>query len=362
MTINTRKVAFAGLASAGVLALLAGCGQAPASDGDAAPEATSDFLPCIVSDAGGFDDKSFNQSSYEGMKEAADELGVEMKEVESDTEDDYAPNITSLVDQGCNLIATIGFALADATSAAAEENPDVNFIMLDDSSIEADNVKPIIYDTAQAAFLAGYAAADYSKTGVVGTFGGMQFPTVTIFMDGFASGVAHYNEAKGKDVKVVGWDVAGQTGSFTGGFEANDTAKQLATTLIGQDADVLLPVGGPIFLSAIQAIADSGKDVAMLGVDADLYETADSGQELFLTSILKQMKSGVYDVVLSAGEDKFDATPYVGTLENDGVGIAPFHDFEDKVNDTLQAELDEIRAGIIDGSIDASSPSSPAAE
>ncbi|MET0932219.1 MAG: BMP family ABC transporter substrate-binding protein [Mycetocola sp.] len=358
MTIHTRKVAFAGLASAGVIALLAGCGQAPASNGDST-EAASDFLPCIVSDAGGFDDKSFNQSSYEGMQEAADELGVEMKEVESDTEDDYAPNITSLVDQGCNLIATIGFALADATAAAAEENPDVNFIMLDDSSIEADNVKPIIYDTAQAAFLAGYAAADYSKTGVVGTFGGMQFPTVTIFMDGFAQGVAYYNEAKGKDVKVVGWDVAGQTGSFTGGFEANDTAKQLATTLIGQDADVLLPVGGPIFLSAIQAIADSGKDVAMLGVDADLYETADSGQELFLTSILKQMKTGVYDVVLAAGEDNFDASPYVGTLENDGVGIAPFHDFEDKVNDTLQAELDEIKAGIIDGSIEASSPSSP---
>lgn len=361
MTINTRKVAFAGLATAGVIALLAGCGQAPASNGDPT-EAAPDFLPCIVSDAGGFDDKSFNQSSYEGMVQAAEELGVEMKEVESDTEDDYAPNITSLVDQGCDLIATIGFALADATAAAAEENPDVNFIMLDDSSIEADNVKPIIYDTAQAAFLAGYAAADFSTTGVVGTFGGMQFPTVTIFMDGFADGVAYYNEQKDAAVKVVGWDVAGQTGSFTGGFEANDTAKQLATTLIGQDADVLLPVGGPIFLSAIEAIADSGKEIAMIGVDADLYETADSGQELFLTSILKQMKSGVYDVVIAAGEGDFDATPYVGTLENDGVGIAPFHDFEDKVNDTLQAELDEIKAGIIDGSIEVTSPSSPAAE
>jgi basic membrane protein A len=358
LTILTRKAAFAGLASAGVIALLAGCGQAPASNSDST-EAASDFLPCIVSDAGGFDDKSFNQSSYEGLKEAAEKLGVKPKQVESDTEDDYAPNITSLVDQGCNLIATIGFALADATKAAAEENPDVNFIMLDDSSIELDNVKPIIYDTAQAAFLAGYAAADYSKTGVVGTFGGMQFPTVTIFMDGFADGVKYYNEQKGKDVKVVGWDVDGQTGSFTGGFEANDTAKQLATTLIGQDADVLLPVGGPIFLSAIEAIADSGKDVAMVGVDADLYETADSGQELFLTSILKQMKTGVYDVVLAAGEDKFDAAPYIGTLKNDGVGLAPFHDFEGKVNDTLQGELDDIKAGIVDGSIEVSSPSSP---
>ena len=125
---------------------------------------------------------------------------------------------------------------------------------------------------------------------------------------------------------------------------------------------MLLPVGGPIFLSAIEAIADSGKDVAMIGVDADLYETADSGQELFLTSILKQMKSGVFDVVVAAGKDEFDASPYVGTVENDGVGIAPFHDFEDKVSDTLQGELDEIKAGIIDGSIEVTSPSSPAAE
>ncbi|WP_142120711.1 BMP family lipoprotein [Rarobacter faecitabidus] len=351
--------------------LLAACGQAPetsttsASPGasettDAPDTATVDgFLPCIVSDAGGFDDKSFNQSSFEGLQEAAATLGVDFKQAQSDTEDQYAGNISSLIDQGCSLVTTVGFALADATKAAAEANTDVDFVMLDDSSIELPNVKPIIYDTAQAAFLAGYAAASYSQTGVVGTFGGMQFPTVTIFMDGFADGVAYYNEKKSADVKVVGWDVDKQTGSFTGGFEANDTAKQLANTLITQNADVLLPVGGPIFISAIEAIKDSGKDIAMIGVDADLFETADSGTELFLTSILKQMKSGVNDVVTQAGQGQFDATPYVGTLENDGVGIAPFHDFEDKVDPGLQSELEAIKAGIIDGSIEVVSPSSP---
>ncbi len=350
-----------GLAGLGVVALLAGCGQAPESAGGGGSDGEAiDYLPCIVSDSGGFDDKSFNQSSYEGLVKAADDLGIEEKHVESASEADFGPNITSLVDQGCDLIITVGFLLADATKEAAEKNPDVNFLILDDNSIEADNVKPMIFDTAQAAFLAGYAAADTSETGKVGTFGGMQIPTVTIFMDGYADGVAYYNEQKDTDVQVVGWDVDAQQGQFTGGFDANETAKQTATSIINQGVDVLLPVGGPIFLSGIEAIKDSGEDIAMIGVDADLYETADSDNEMFLTSIMKQMSDGVYNIVTSAAKDgEFDATPYVGTLENEGVGLAPFHDWEDKVSDSLQGELDEIKAGIIDGSIDVTSPSSP---
>jgi len=348
-----------GLAGIGVVALLAGCGQAPDSAGGGSEGEAVDFLPCIVSDSGGFDDKSFNQSSYEGLVKATDELGIEEKHVESASEADFGPNITSLVDQGCDLIITVGYLLADATKEAAEKNPDVNFLILDDNTIDAENVKPMIFDTAQAAFLAGYVAADTSETGAVGTFGGMQIPTVTIFMDGFADGVAYYNEQKDADVKVVGWDVESQKGQFTGGFDANETAKQTATSVINQDVDVLLPVGGPIFLSGIEAIKDSGKDIAMIGVDADLYETADSDNEMFLTSILKKMMDGVYNIVTQAAEGNFDAEPYVGTLENEGVGIAPFHDWEDKVSDTLQDELDEIKAGIIDGSIPVESPSSP---
>ncbi|SEB37441.1 nucleoside-binding protein [Paramicrobacterium humi] len=360
MTITTRKAVVSGLAGLGVVALLAGCGQAPESAGGGGSTGEAiDYLPCIVSDSGGFDDKSFNQSSYEGLVEAADKLGIKEKHVESSSESDFGPNITSLVDQGCDMIITVGFLLADATKEAATANPDVDFVILDDNSIDMDNVKPVVYDTAQAAFLAGYVAADTSKTGSVGTFGGMQIPTVTIFMDGYADGVNYYNEQKGKDVKVVGWDVDKQNGVFTGGFDANDTAKQSATTVINQGVDVLLPVGGPIYQSAIEAIKDSGKDIAMIGVDADQYETVDSDKDLFLTSIMKQMKQGVFDIVTQAAKGSFSAEPYVGTLDNDGVGIAPFHDWKDKVNPDLQGELDTIKAGIIDGSIKVESPSSP---
>ncbi len=114
---------------------------------------------------------------------------------------------------------------------------------------------------------------------------------------------------------------------------------------------MILPVGGPIYQGALTAIEDSGADVAMLGVDADFFETDPNTQDVVLTSILKNMKVSTYEAVLAAGNDEFDFTPYVGTLENDGVGIAPFHNFEDKVSDTLAGELEELRAGIIDGSI-----------
>jgi basic membrane protein A and related proteins len=360
LRITTRKTALSGLTLLGVVALLSACAPAPENGGSADTGAAgSDFIPCMVSDAGGFDDKSFNQLGLEGLTAAADEIGVKPISVQSSSDTDYAPNITNLVDQGCNLIITVGFNLAAATKDAAAANTDVDFAIIDDSSIEADNVKPIVFDTAQAAFLGGYAAASYSKTGVVGTFGGLPIPPVTIFMDGFVDGVNYFNEQKGKAVKVLGWDVAAQNGTFTGGFAAGTDAKQAAQGLIDQNADVIMPVGGPIYSSAAEAARDANKGIVLVGVDADLTETDTANADLFLTSVLKGIKPGVDDVTKGAGEGKFDNSPYVGTLKNDGVGLAPFHDFESKVDPALQDELDAIKAGIIDGSIKVESPSSP---
>jgi basic membrane protein A len=359
-----RKATAGGLTALLAATALSACGEAPEESDSSSGESTtaSDFLPCVVSDAGGFDDKSFNQLSHEGVEQAADELGVEFKDVESNSENDFAPNLESLVAEGCDTIVTVGFALAAATKESAEANPDLKYILIDDAADGGDdgatfdgkpdepNIKPLLYNTAEAAFMAGYAAADYSKTGVVGTYGGQPYPTVTIFMDGFKQGVEYYNEQKGTQVKVVGWN--GKNGSFTGGFEANETATNTARQLLDQDADVLLPVGGPIYQGALTAIEASGKDVALVGVDADFYETDPNTQDVVLTSILKNMKISTYEAIMSAAEDDdFDFTPYVGTLENNGVGLAPFHNFEDKVSDTLPGELEDVKAGIIDGSI-----------
>lgn len=360
MKVTTQKAGIAGLAMFGAAVLLAGCASAPEDSGSGDGGEAIDFQPCMVSDSGGFDDKSFNQLGFEGASKAADELGVELKTVQSEAETDYAPNLTNLVDQGCDLIVTVGFALSAATVESATANPDIEYVIIDDAAdndfdgtVDAPNIKPILFDTAQAAFLAGYASAAFTQTDVVGTFGGMNFPTVSIFMDGFKQGVDYHNAEKGSAVKVLGWD--GTDGLFTGGFEANDTARNTAQGLIDQNVDVLLPVGGPIYQSAAAAIRDSGKDIAMVGVDADFTETDPSVADLMLTSILKGIDVGTYDAVLAAGNDDFDPTAFIGTLENEGVGIAPFHDFESKVPAELQGELDELKAAIIAGDVEVKS-------
>jgi basic membrane protein A len=346
--------------------VLAACGSAPEDEGDetAAPETQEtetteaiDYKACIVSDAGGFDDKSFNQLSYEGTKMAADELGAEFAEVQSDSETDFQGNIESLVAEDCNTIVTVGFALSAATVESALANPDLQYVLIDDAADndfdgtkDAENIKPLLYDTAQAAFLAGYLAAGYSESGKVGTFGGQPYPTVTIFMDGFKQGVEYYNEVKGTAVEVIGWEGDDQ-GAFTGGFEANDAAKGVAAGIIDQGVDVLLPVGGPIYQSAMDAIADSGRAIALIGVDADFFETDPSTQDIVLTSILKKMDVSAYEAIMAAGTGSFDPTAYVGTLENGGVGIAPLHNFEGVVDAELVAEVEALQAAIIAGEV-----------
>ncbi len=357
------------LATAAAL-VLAACGTAPEDEPEettepgaeeTTAEETIDYKACIVSDAGGFDDRSFNQLSYEGAKQATDELGAEFAEVQSDSETDFQGNLESLVSEGCNTIVSVGFALSAATVESATANPDIQYVLVDDAADndfdgtkDADNVKPLLYDTAQAAFLAGYLAAGYSEAGKVGTFGGQPYPTVTIFMDGFKQGVEYYNEVKGTSVQVIGYQ-GGDQGSFTGGFAANDTAKGVAAGIIDQGVDVLLPVGGPIYQSAMDAIADSGREIALIGVDADFYETDPSTQDIVLTSILKKMDVSVYDTIMAAGGGTVDYEAYVGTLENGGVGIAPLHNFEGKVDADLWAEVEALQEQIISGEVEVTS-------
>lgn len=357
MTITARKAGLTGLVAAGVVALLAACGSAPTSTSTAG--ANSKYLPCIVSDQGGFNDRSFNQLGLEGVQEAAKKIGSSYKQVQSKSANDYLPNIKSLIQQGCNIIVASGFNLVAPVKQASAENPKVNFVMVDDNSIKADNVKPVVFNTDEAGFLAGYASASYSKTGVIGTYGGQKLPSVTIFMDGISDGVKYYNQQKGATKKVIGWDVAAQDGQFVNSFVDLNTSKTIAQTMLGQNADVLAPIGGPIYQGAASAIKDGGKNVALIGNDADVFLTDQNGyNSLFLTSIMKNIKPTVSTIVQQAASgSKFDNSQYVGTLKNNGVGIAPFHDFASKVDSGLQGELDKIKAGIIDGSIKVESPS-----
>ncbi|MFC8302880.1 BMP family protein [Specibacter sp. NPDC057265] len=344
--------------------MLTGCGEAPPAPGgeDGANPAAADFLGCIVSDSGGFDDQSFNQSSYEGLEMAVADLGIQMKEAQSASTSDFAPNLATMASAGCDLTVTVGYLLAEATGEAAKNNPDLHYAIVDDNSIDAPNVKPIVYDTAQAAFMAGYTAAATSKTGKVGTFGGINIPTVTIFMDGFAAGVDYYNEKQGKDVALLGWDAKTQQGSFANTFEIIQEGTKITNNLLSEGADVIMPVAGPLGKGAGDAILaanGSGKDAKLIWVDSDGYLTAPAYKEVLLTSVIKTMGEAVESIVADDVDGKFDPTPYVGTLENEGVALAPFHDFDAEVSADTKSQLEEIKKGIIDGSIKVESAASP---
>ncbi|MQA61537.1 MAG: BMP family ABC transporter substrate-binding protein [Actinophytocola sp.] len=335
------------------------CGEPPPEEQDAGGEGGKEFVGCMVTDQGGPDDKSFNETSYKGLQDAEKDGAIsEVKIAESNADSDYKPNVEEMVAGDCGMIVTVGFLLAEATQAAAEANPEEKFAIVDFlytdpdtfEPVEIDNVKPLVFNTHEAAFLAGYLAAGQSETGKVATWGGLKIPTVTIFMDGFADGVAHYNKEKDKDVEVLGWDKKSQDGQFVGDFSNSNKAKQISDNLLSAGADIIMPVAGPIGEQAAVAAKDAG-DASVIWVDTDGYESLTKYQDVILTSVEKGMDVAVQEATTAAAEDSFSNEPFVGTLENEGVSISPYHDFEDKVDDGLKQEVEDLKQQIIDGEL-----------
>ena len=355
-----------GLATALSLGLAA-CGSAPTSSASSSGGSgtTSDFKACMVSDEGGFDDQSFNQSGKEGLDRAGADFGIETVAVESKSAADYPTNVDSLIQQECNLIIGVGFNLADDMTKAAKQNPDVRFALIDAQFTEAGlpNAKPLIFNTAEAAYLAGYAAAGTTKTGKVATYGGQAIPTVQIFMEGFAKGVEKYNADNGASVQVLGWDPANPSGgSFVGDFSNTAKGQQLTEQFLSQGADIIMPVAGPVGQGTLAAVKAAGGDSdAIVWVDADGYLTTgkDGGAPYMLTSVIKEIGTAVYDTVDEAQRGAFSATPYVGTLGNQGVALAPYHDWDSKVSPELKTKIDELKKQIVDGTLDVSTAYDP---
>jgi basic membrane protein A and related proteins len=324
--------------------------------------AASDTLACQVTDVGGIDDKGFNQIAFEGLQQAESELGVAIEFLESKTEADYAPNIQSFLDKSCDVIITVGFLLDSATAEAAKNNPDIQFAIVDSSAMDNNgtpddfsddialpNVRPLNFSTDQPSFLAGYLAAGMSESGVVGTYGGINIPPVTIFMEGFRLGVDHYNTVKGTDVKVLGWD--GTDGTFAGNFDKVDDGKRIAQSQADEGADIIFPVAGPVGLGSAQYALESDGAVKIIGVDVDQYVSAPEYAAVYLSSVLKKIDASVLDTVRNVVETGAPGAAYLGTLENGGVGLGEFHDFDSAVSDELKAELVQLQADIIAGTI-----------
>jgi basic membrane protein A len=306
---------------------------------------------CQVTDTGGIDDQSFNQTAFKGIEDAiaAGYASEDSTFLESQADTDYVPNIQSLVDAECDLIVTVGFLLTDATGQMADENPDQLFQIIDSvMDPERSNVQGAIFGTTDAAFLAGYLAAGVSETGVVATYGGIQIPCgVTCFMDGFVYGVRYYNEVNGDDVEVLGWNPEDQTGTFTGDFENLDNGRNVTQAFVDEGADVILPVAGPVGLGSA-ALAQELGDVWVIGVDADWFITAPDYEDVILTSVLKGLDVAVSTAIQNVAEGSFEAGPRLYTIAEDGVGLGQI---ASGVDAELVSQIDEIRAGLQDGSI-----------
>lgn len=330
---------------------------------------------CYASDTGGVDDRSFNQKIHEGMLRAESELGIDYTFVQSQSEADYAPFLQEFVNADCDLIIPAGFNFGPTTVESAEANPDQLYAIVDydifdfsdpDNPVDVvlDNVRELTYQTDQAAFLAGYLAAGMTETGTVATYGGVLFPTVTIFMNGFTAGVRAYNQDNGTEVEVLGWDAEAQTGTQIStdpavGFDNSAEGRRVTEDFIAEGADVILPVAGPTGLGTIAAAEDAG-DVAVIWVDDDGCRSVPDSCGVFLTSVLKNMDVSVFETMESVIDGTFAGGVFLGTLENDGVGIAPYAEWDAQIPQELKDKIEELRAGIIDGSVSVNPTDYPA--
>jgi basic membrane protein A and related proteins len=352
----------------GAVALLAAaCGSAPSGSGasnttSAGTSASGKFLGCMVTDTGGIDDKSFNQSSWEGMQAAAAaNHNIKVTFLPSTTSADYATNISAFVGKKCGIIVTVGFLMADATEAAAKANPQQEFAIVDCSYASAclsgtkePNIDQLVFNTVQDGFLGGYLAAAMSKTHVVATYGGEDFGTVTIYEDGFQDGVDYYNTQHHPHVTLLGWNEKTQKGSFIGNFTDLGAGQALTNQFIGDGADVIFPVAGGVGLGtakAVQTADSSGKNVSMEWVDTDGCISAAQYCKYMLTSVTKGITEAVKTAVLAAAGGTFKGGTYVGTLANGGAVLTPYHDYASKVPASLQAEIKTLEQDIESGKI-----------
>ena len=386
MTISKRLL---GLGATAAI-ILAACGPgtpttapttAPATQststtapGTAAPTtAAMKTVACVAFDTGGIGDKGFNDLAKKGLDDAT-AAGFKTFFSEAQGATDYANNIQTLVDKGCTAIVTVGFLQTQATIDAAAANKTIAFAQVDTSwgcgpdfkCGTADDTEPANYtgldfQVDQAAMLAGYLAADWTKSGKIGTYGGLAFPGVTRFMDGLYAGIQWHNEHKGTKVTLIGWDgsqadpvAAG--GAFVGGSGGNDTwgdpakGEQLAKTLLDQGVDIVHPVAGATGNGSIKAMQEAGKWA--IGVDTDQYiSIGPPSNAALLTSAQKAIDVAVLNFFNQVEGGYLGGTDYSGTIRNGGVLIAPYHDYDAQFSADLKADIETLKGQLSDGTL-----------
>jgi basic membrane protein A len=352
-------------------------GPASAAPGTEAPSAAAvNWIACVAFDTGGLGDKGFNDLAMKGLNDAK-ALGFTTFFSEAKGSTDYANNIQSLVDKGCQSIVTVGFLQADATKAAVAANPDIAFAQVDtawnacgpdfvcgnaDDTPQPANLTGLDYQVDQSSMLAGYLAASFTKTGKIGTYAGQAFPGTTRFMDGLYAGIQYFNQQKNPatPVKLIGWDASQQdptkTETLVGGIGGNDswsnptTGKQFAQTFLDNGVDIVHPVAGGTGNGTIETMHNAGKYA--IGVDTDQYiSIGPPTNGALLTSSQKAIDVSVLDFFKSSSQGNLGGKDYVGTLANNGVLLSPFHDYDSQISQATKDELAALKDAIVGGSV-----------
>ena len=323
----------------------------------------SDLKIGVVTDVGQLEDKSFNQASYEGAQAAAEGLGADFDVIVTQNISDYRQNIQTFVDQGFNVIVTVGFLIGTDTAIAAKENPDVTFIGVDqgicvdaegapdptfacagDAATLLPNYQGIVFAEEQAGYLAGIVAASISKTGTIGAVGGTNVPAVVAYNAGYVAGAQSVNP----DIKTLYQETNPDPAK---GFNDPATGKAIAQQFIGQGADVLFQIAGLTGQGVLEAACDA--NIYGIGVDVDQVETLPNLSGCIVTSAEKKLKDTVQAVVESVASGDFQAGEvfYNAASEPPAIGLSPYHEFEDLITPEIQARLDEAMAAMARGEL-----------
>lgn len=321
----------------------ASAAEAPAAGGEATVKVG------LVTDVGRVNDRSFNQSAWEGVVQACTALGLvegeDCRYIETQDPADYAENMQQFIDGGFNVIVSVGFALGEATAEAAKANPDIMFIGVDQFQGETiPNLTGLIFHEDQSGFLAGALAAQLSQTGQIAAVLGTDLvPPVVAFGQGYELGAKYINP----DIQVTTtYHPGGLDRAFTDPEWGASTARQA----LDQGADVIFGAGGNTGNGALQEVAaaeGAGTTVFCIGVDTDQWETLPAAHPCLVSSAMKLITPGVVELVTLANQGAFPGGNFFG-----GAGLASFHDFEDQIPQEVKDKLAEIDAALKDGSLE----------
>jgi len=317
-----------------VISMLVGCGSNNATNNTTntgSGDKKASFKVGMVTDAGTIDDKSFNQGTWEGVQQAGNELGVEIKYLKpaGTTEANYLTEIANLYDAGFKFIVTPGFKFETAIFAAQDKYPDAKFVIIDGEprnangeSVIKENAVGIYYAEHESGFIAGVATAVQLQEGPVGFIGGMKIPAVQKFNWGFQQGVNYANENYGTNVTIDKDNVI-----YQGSFDNVAAGGQLAAQMYDKGVKAIFAAAGGVGVGVINEAKNrkiAGTDAWVIGVDVDQYADGiyEGDKSIILTSAMKKITVSTFDMIKAEAEGKFEGGKTITfDAKNDGVGI-----------------------------------------